>query len=182
MPIPIPMAIDLVFTNMAPTENPPTTMNEMKKNYKKLEEIALDIKNHGLDEYVKFDNNGRYDFFKCEDCDGPMLGHLQTKCRNRDHNYDDRTVKSFEGWLERSHEFRRQVADKKQAEDDRQAHHQAKQAEFQANMLGDTVKRMMEEIGPRDRNVAPTTQLIKARLPPIWTGQKFEKWKVEIEK
>ena len=44
---------------MAPTENSQSVMNEMKKNYKKLEEIALDIKNHSLDEYVKFDNRGR---------------------------------------------------------------------------------------------------------------------------
>ena len=36
---------------MAPTENSQSVMNKMKKNYKKLEEIALDIKNHGLDEY-----------------------------------------------------------------------------------------------------------------------------------
>ena len=100
MTIPIPMAIDLVFTNMAPTENPPTTMNEMKKNYKKLEDIMLDIKNHGLDAYLEFDNTGRYELYKCEDCDGPMLGHQQAKCRNGD-RYNERTIKSFEGWVKR---------------------------------------------------------------------------------
>ena len=55
MPIPIPMAIDLVFTNMAPNENS-QTINEMKKNYKKSEEITTDIKTQGLDEYLEFDN------------------------------------------------------------------------------------------------------------------------------
>ena len=42
MPIPIPMAIDLVFSNMAPNENP-HTLNEMKKNYKKSDKITADI-------------------------------------------------------------------------------------------------------------------------------------------
>ena len=146
MPIPMPMAIDLVFTNMAPNDNT-QTINEMKKNYKKSEEITTDIKTHGLDEYLEFDNTGRYEFYKCESCEGPMLGHLQNKCRNKD-PYDEQTTKSFEYWLKRNPELRKQVADKKQAEDDRQAHHQAKQAEFQANMLGDTVKRIITEMGP----------------------------------
>ena len=76
MPNPIPMAIDLVLKNMAPpNENSQTIMNEMKKNYKKLEDITLDIKNHGLDAYLEFDNTGRYELYKCEDCDGPMLCH-----------------------------------------------------------------------------------------------------------
>ena len=26
------------------------------------------------------------------------------------------------------------------------------------------------------------TQLIKARWPPVWVGQKFDKWRLEIEK
>ena len=163
MPNPIPTAIDLVLTNMAPNENSQTIMNEMKKNYKKLEDITLDIKNHGLDEYLEFDNTGRYKLYKCEGCDGPMLGHQQAKCRNGD-RYDERMIKSFEGWLKRLPELKRQVAEKKQAEDNRQAQNQAKQAESQANILGDTVRRIIAEIGPRDRNAAnPTTQLVKAR-------------------
>ena len=92
------MEVDLAFSKMAPNENSQMTMSEMKKNYKKLEDISTDIKNHGLDEYLKYENTGRYKFFKCEGCDGPMLGHQQAKCRNGD-RYDDRTVKSFEGWL-----------------------------------------------------------------------------------
>ena len=90
---------------MAPNEIAQTTMSVMKNNYKKLEDISTDIKNHGIDEYLKYDNHGRFGFFKCEGCDGPMLGHQQTKCRHGE-RYDDRTVKSFENWLERIPEFR----------------------------------------------------------------------------
>ena len=73
------MADDLVLSIMAPNEQ--TNISEMKSNYKKLDDITTDIKNHRLDEYLKYDNHGRYSFFKCEGCDGPMLVHQQVKCR-----------------------------------------------------------------------------------------------------
>ena len=67
------------------------------------------------------------------------------------------------------------MAERKQAEADRQA-------ETQANILGHAVRRIVTETENRDRNPAnPTTQLVKSRWPPIWTGQKFDKWKSEIE-
>ena len=82
------MADNLVFSKMAPNELAQTTMSVMKNNYKKLDDISTDVKNHGIDEYLKYDNHGRFGFFKCEGCDGPMLGHQQTKCRHGD-RYDD---------------------------------------------------------------------------------------------
>ena len=27
-----------------------------------------------------------------------------------------------------------------------------------------------------------TTQLVKTRQPPLWSGQKFDRWKVEVER
>ena len=27
-----------------------------------------------------------------------------------------------------------------------------------------------------------TTQLVKPRLPPLWSGQKFDRWRVEVER
>ncbi len=100
MPNPIPMAIDLVFSNMSPNVNS-KTITEMKKNYKSSEEITTDIKNNGLDEYLEFDNTGRYKFYRCKSCDGPMLGHLQNKCRHKE-PYEDQMIKIFEGWLKRN--------------------------------------------------------------------------------
>ena len=122
---------------------------------------------------MKFKNTGEYQFFKCEDCDGPILGHLQAKCRNGE-NYDDRTVTKFEGWLERIPEFRKHIEDKNQAEAD-------KQAENQANILSHAVRRIVADVEPRN-NANPTTQLVKSRWPPGWSGQKFDKWRTEIEK
>ena len=40
---------------------------------------------------------------------------------------------------------------------------------------------MMETRDPRNPTT-PTTQLVKSRWPPVWTGQQFDKWKLEVEK
>ena len=108
-----------------------------------------------------------------------MLGHQQTKCRHGE-RYDDRTVKSFENWLERMPEFRRQVGQRMASIED-------KQAETQARKLGEAVREILDRVGPREQVQNPnpnpaTTQLIKARWPPVWVGQKFDKWKLEVEK
>ena len=49
------------------------------------------------------------------------------------------------------------------------------------------MRSILENGGPRGAiNPAnpnnQTTQLIKARWPPVWVGQKFDKWKLEVEK
>ena len=78
---PEPVADILVFfEEMAPNTNAQSPIDMMKSNYKKLDNITTDIKNHGLDEYLDYDNQGRFEFFRCEGCDGPMLGHIQSKC------------------------------------------------------------------------------------------------------
>ena len=70
-------------------------INEMKANYKKLDEIKIDIQRTEVEEFLKFDNHGRYGFFKCEACGGPILGHLEVKCRAlNDARYENQTVKS----------------------------------------------------------------------------------------
>ncbi len=71
-------------------------MEIIKKNYLNQEDITKNIKAHGLKEYLEFKNTGEYEFFKCEDCEGPILGHIQVKCQD---TYEEWTVTKFEGWL-----------------------------------------------------------------------------------
>ena len=74
----------------------------MKNNYKKIDDITLEVRNSEIEDLLKFDNNGKYEFFKCETCDGPILGHQEVKCRGLDGiRYNTQIVKSFENWLER---------------------------------------------------------------------------------
>ena len=58
-----------------------TTINCMKANYKRIEDIKIDIRSSEIEEILKFDNHGRYGFYKCELCSGPILGHLEVKCK-----------------------------------------------------------------------------------------------------
>ena len=53
-----------------------------------------------------------------------------------------------------------------------------KEKELQASKIGEVVKEIIEQIDKKNR----TTQLVKSRFPPTWSGQDFEKWKIEIER
>ena len=54
-------------------------MENMKSNYKKEGEIQEEMKGVVIENFLDFDNNGRYEFMKCADCNGPMMGHLKVK-------------------------------------------------------------------------------------------------------
>ena len=85
-----------------------------------IEVITTRIKADGLKEYLEFKNNGEYQFVSCENCDGPILGHIVTKCRHGD-GYDEKTIAKFEKWLKRIPELRRQIEERAISEADRQA-------------------------------------------------------------
>ena len=79
-------------------------------------------------------------------------------------------MKSFENWLERIAVLRQAVTERER-----------KMKVITANKMGETIKMIMERMETRNQN-NPTTQLVKPRNPLIWSGQKFEKWRLEIEK
>jgi len=131
-----------------------------------VENITIRLKADGLEDYLKFKSNGEYEFLSCENCDGPMLGHQVTKCRHGE-GYEEKTIAKFEKWLERIPEFRKMIKERAINDADRVAQ---TQAEIMSRVMRDNAEA---------RN---TTQLVKARWPPGWTGQRFDKWRVEIEK
>ena len=148
-------------------------INDMKDNYKKLDDIATDIRNSEIEKVLKFDSQDRYGFFHCETCGGPILGHLEPKCRRLNGvRYDNQTVKSFEDWLERIAEFRQAIADRERKKEE-------KQAELQATKLGQAMRLIIENVEHRNPTT-PMTQLVKSRWPLLWTGQQFDKWKLEV--
>ena len=40
---------------------------------------------------------------------------------------------------------------------------------------------MVETVEKKNRPEGKT-QLVKPRLPPLWSGQEFDRWKVEVDK
>ena len=76
-------------------------IGEMKNNYKNIDDIMHEVRSSEIEDFLEFVNNGRYEFYKCENCDGPILGHQEVKCRGLDGiRYDEQVVKSFENWLD----------------------------------------------------------------------------------
>merc|ERR1712030_92628 len=131
----------------------------MKTKYKQLEEIMAEIRNSDIETLLKFDGDGKYKFLKCETCDRPILGHQETGCRSLNGTrYDGRIVKSFENWLDRIPLLRNAVNDR-----------QTRMKEAQATEMGQTIRAIVEGMGPGipNPNPNPATQLVKSRWPPV---------------
>ena len=79
----------------------------MKKNYKLCSEIEEEMKNIVIENFLDFDVSGRYEFASCEDCNGPLIGHMKAKCPKL--AYDDEDVKKFENYIKRIGGFKEAV-------------------------------------------------------------------------
>ena len=53
---------------------------------------------------------------------------------------------------------------------------------MQVVQIRDTVRTVLENMERKGAGDANTTQLIKSRFPPIWSGQEFDRWRIELEK
>ena len=72
-------------------------LENMKKNFNKADEIARELKAVDIENFLDFDNNRRYELAHCETCDGPLLGHIETKCASLNGvKYDGVLIKSIE--------------------------------------------------------------------------------------
>ena len=74
-----------------------TTLEMMRKDYKDDADIINELTN-AAEMVVDFDRtwNGKYEFVRCAECNGPILGHRAEKCRKADGGYDEALVKRFE--------------------------------------------------------------------------------------
>ena len=126
------------------------------QNYKKDPEMENELNMIEIENYVRFWDNGQFEFKECEYCTGPLLGHIQSKCPRVE--YDEKGVKRFKNHLKNLGGFDACL---------RRGYKKYKQ-----EIEGWTQK---EEKAPR------TTEIKKTRQVPSWSGQKFEKWRHEIE-
>ena len=138
-----------------------TPIDIIKSDYLTVENITTKLRADGLQEYLKFKSNGEYEYLECENCDGPMLGHQVAKCRHNE-GYEEKTLVRFKKWLDKIPELRKQLEERAREMADRATGNQAE-------MMGRVIWDATEARG--------TTQLVKARQPPVWTGQRFDKWR-----
>ena len=66
-----------------------TTLETMRKDYKDDTDIINELTN-APEAVVDFDRtwNGKYEFVRCGEYNGPMLGHRAEKCRMNNGYYD----------------------------------------------------------------------------------------------
>ena len=72
------------------------TLETMRKDYKTNEDIINELLKTP-EAVVDFDRkwNGKYDFVRCGECNGPMLGHRAEKCRKND-GYEETIERKYE--------------------------------------------------------------------------------------
>ena len=79
-------------------------------------------------------------------------------------------MKSFENWLKRIPGFREQLKSRQQNKEN-----------MRASAIGEYVKLAIESAETKNRP-GGVSQLAKPRLPPLWSGQKYDRWKIEVAK
>ena len=116
-----------------------TPIDIMKSDYMTVENITTRLRTDGVQEYLKFKSNGEYDYFECENCDGPMLGHQVAKCRYSE-GYEEKTVVRFKKWLDKIPELRRLL-------EARITYRAERATEKQVEVMGFVSKSLQERIG-----------------------------------
>ena len=102
---------------------------------------------------------------KCWSCCGPLLGHQEAKCK--ENLYEDQIVRRFEDYLKQIPGFREAVSLRNKTKEDS---HTKKIRE-----LIEEITRLISQMEEK----RSTTQLVKSRLPPLWSGQEFDRWCIE---
>ena len=71
-------------------------MEAMRKDYKSDEDIFDELMKTP-EAVIDFDRtwNGKYEYVRCGNCNGPMLGHREEKCRQKEEVYDEDIAKRY---------------------------------------------------------------------------------------
>ena len=143
-----------------------TTLEMMRKNYKDDADIINELTN-AAEMVLDFDRtwNGKYEFLKCAECNGPILGHRAEKCRKADGGYDEALVKKFETSL-RGNIVLREIIIK----------------HINNQKMAEIIFRQDREVEMAKAMPAKTSLMIGRTEIPKWIGQDFEVWKKEMEK
>ena len=160
-------------------KNHPTEMviqlKDIVDNYKTNEDIIAETDND-IKNVLDFFRFGQYEFVHCGFCGGPRLGHKSEKCRQlNNERYDDELVRAFEDKIKTIYGFRKLVKKYREIEDEKENRMKVKELEASVLVSVRTALEhyMRKEVEPMNQ----TTQLVKSRYPPIWSGQSFDRWK-----
>ena len=147
-------------------------MEDIKKNNQSQDDVEEEHKHMGLENFPDFNANNEYTFVQCENCDGPILGHIEVKCGSREGDrYEVDVVRSFENWIKRIPALRVALIARNQ-----------NKVDIISAKIGEYVKIAIESAEKKNRPEVKATQLMKPRTPPLWSGQEYDRWKIKVEK
>ena len=108
---------------------------------------------------------GKYEYVRCGNCNIPMLGHREEKCRHKEGVYDEAIVKRYENNMRSCVQMRtiliQYINKKKKEEMDYKQDRELKIAKAKP---------------------AHTSLMIGRTEIPRWIGQEFDVWKKELKK
>ena len=141
-------------------------LGNMRKDYKPDAHIVNDLIKTPED-VVDFDItwNGRFEFVRCEECNGPVLGHRAEKCRKANGGYEEALVKKFETSLRKTVAVREIII-----------------KHINAMKMAEINYKQVKELELAKSMPAKTSLMIERTEIPKWIGQEFEVWKKEMEK
>ena len=147
-------------------------MENIKSNYLKEVSIQEELRKVKIENYLEFFGDGRYEFYKCSGCFGPQLGHITQKCIKL--KYEKETVQDFEIYLKEIGGFKEAIWRREEEIREKKEKIRAKEMVEAARAVESNTTAAAGTTG------GGVTQLVKPRLPPLWTGQKFDRWKAEV--
>ena len=141
------------------------TLETMRKDYKDDADIINELTN-SPEAVIDFDRtwNGKYEFVRCGECNGPMLGHRAEKCR-KNNGYEEALVKRYETSLKSVLTVREIII-----------------AYINKQKMAEMAYKQEIEIELAKKLPAKTSLMIGRIEIPKWIGQEFEVWKKELEK
>ena len=143
-----------------------TTLEMMRKDYKDDADIINELTN-APEIVVDFHRtwNGRYEFVRCEECNGPVLGHRAEKCRKANGGYEEALVKKYETSLRKTVKIREIII-----------------KHINAQKIAEITFKQDRELELAKAMPAKTSLMIGRTEIPKWIGQEFDVWKKELEK
>ena len=138
----------------------------MKNNYLKEQSIQEELEKVKIENFLEFYSDGRYEIYKCSGCFGPQLGHIAVKFTRI--KYENDTVRKFEMHLKEIKGFKEELWKRDKEREKLRAKEMVEAAAAQAGTEGTA------------GTAGGVAQIVKPRPPPLWTGQKFDRWKVEV--
>ena len=109
-----------------------------------------------------------------------MKTYKKVKCPKLEYSEED--VKKFERHLKRIGGFKEAWWARKKKKIEEEEKIEIKKDEIRASKFAEAIRLALDSKVMPGATPAGTTQLVKTRQPPLWSGQNFYRWKVEVER